>query len=48
MKKLSIIIPCYNEAATITEILARVARAKACGLEKEVIVVNDGSTDETG
>ena len=48
MKKLSIIIPCYNEAATITELLARVARAETCGLEKEVIVVNDGSTDETG
>jgi len=48
LKKLSIIIPCYNEAATITEVLARVARAKTCGLEKEVIVVNDGSTDETG
>jgi dolichol-phosphate mannosyltransferase len=48
LKKLSIIIPCYNEAATITEVLTRVVRAKTCGLEKEVIVVNDGSTDETG
>ena len=48
MKKLSIIIPCYNEAATIAEVLARVAKAETCGLAKEVIVVNDGSTDETG
>jgi len=48
LKKLSIIIPCYNEAATIAEVLARVAKAETCGLEKEVIVVNDGSTDETG
>jgi dolichol-phosphate mannosyltransferase len=48
LKKLSIIIPCYNEAATIAEVLARVARAEACGLEKEIIAVNDGSTDETG
>ena len=47
MKKLSIIIPCYNEAATIAEVLARVAKAETCGLAKEVIVVNDGSTDET-
>lgn len=47
MTKLSIIIPCYNEAATITELLARVARAETCGLEKEIIVVNDGSIDET-
>jgi glycosyltransferase involved in cell wall biosynthesis len=48
LKKLSIIIPCYNEAATITEVLAKVARAETHGLEKEVIVVNDGSTDGTG
>ena len=48
LRKLSIIIPCYNEAATIAEVLARVARAETCGLEKEIIVVNDGSTDETG
>ncbi len=48
LKKLSIIIPCYNEAATITAVLARVAQAETCGLEKEVIVVNDGSTDGTG
>jgi len=48
LKKLSIIIPCYNEAATIAEVLARVAKAETCGLAKEVIVVNDGSTDETG
>jgi len=48
LKKLSIIIPCYNEAATIAEVLARIARVETCGLEKEVIIVNDGSTDETG
>jgi len=48
LRKVSIVIPCYNEAATIAEVLARVARAETCGLEKEVIVVNDGSTDETG
>ncbi len=42
--KLSIVIPVYNEAATIREILARV---KATPFEKEIIVVDDGSSDGT-
>ncbi|MGQ9864339.1 MAG: glycosyltransferase family 2 protein [Bacteroidia bacterium] len=43
--KLSVIIPVYNEQGTILEILRRV---EAVGLADEVIVVNDGSTDDTG
>lgn len=43
-RKLSILIPCYNEAATLAEIVRRV-RAVDTGLEMEVIVVDDGSTD---
>lgn len=39
---LSVIIPCYNEAATIAEIVERV---KAVNLAAEIIVVDDGSTD---
>lgn len=42
--KLSIIIPCYNEEYTIRELLLRVAKVE---MEKEVIVVNDASTDRT-
>ncbi len=42
--KLSIIIPVYNEEATIEEVLKRVRNVN---LEKEIIVVNDGSTDRT-
>jgi glycosyltransferase involved in cell wall biosynthesis len=42
--KLSIVIPVYNEASTIAEILRRV---QAVDLPKEVIVVDDGSTDGT-
>lgn len=42
--KLSVVIPVYNEVNTIAEILSRV---KAVQLEKEVIVVDDGSTDGT-
>lgn len=43
--KLTIIIPVYNEESTIGEILQRVLNVH---LEKEVIVVDDGSTDGTG
>jgi len=42
--KLSVIVPVYNEAATISEILKRLV---VVPVVKEVIVVNDGSTDET-
>jgi glycosyltransferase involved in cell wall biosynthesis len=43
-KKLTIIIPVFNEAATLTEILRRV-RAVNIPLEREIIAVDDGSTD---
>jgi len=45
-KKLSVIIPAYNEERTIAEILKKVLRAQI-PLEKEVIVVNNNSSDET-
>ena len=46
--KLSVIIPVYNEALAIREILLRVHKAPLPkGVEKEVILVDDGSTDET-
>jgi len=45
--KLSIIIPVYNEEKTIEEILRRVRKEKIPGIEKEIIVIDDGSTDST-
>ena len=42
--RLSIIIPVFNEHATIAEVLARVL---AVDVEKQIIVVDDGSTDGT-
>ena len=42
--KLSVIIPVYNEQATIAETIARV---RASSPEKEIIVVDDASTDAT-
>lgn len=47
MHKLSIIIPCYNESRTIVEIIRRVLAAPLSGWEREIIVVDDGSTDGT-
>jgi len=44
--KLTVIIPCYNEARTIRELLESVRAAPYSN--KEVIVVNDCSSDETG
>jgi glycosyltransferase involved in cell wall biosynthesis len=40
--KLSVVIPVYNERATIREILARV---EAVPVDKEIILVDDGSSD---
>ncbi len=46
--KLSIIIPVYNERATIQEVIARVRAVELGGVEKEIIVIDDGSVDGTG
>jgi glycosyltransferase involved in cell wall biosynthesis len=42
--KVSVIVPVYNESGTVIELLRRV---NAVDLDKEVIVVDDGSTDTT-
>ena len=45
--KLSIVIPVYNEEQTIGEVVERVWAAELGGIEREVIIANDGSTDRT-
>ena len=47
MKKISILIPVYNEAGTLETILEEVENADFCGLEKEIILIDDYSTDGT-
>lgn len=47
MKQLSIIIPVYNEERTIDEVLRRVFAVKLRDWKRQVIVVDDGSTDKT-
>jgi glycosyltransferase involved in cell wall biosynthesis len=44
MQCLSVIVPCYNEEATIQELLTRVVSSPYVA---EVVVVDDGSTDHT-
>lgn len=45
--KLSIVIPCYNELHTIGEVLNRARAVDLGAVEKEIIIVDDGSTDGT-
>lgn len=47
MHKLSIVIPAYNEKNTIEELIRRVKAVNLSGVEKEIIVVDDGSEDGT-
>lgn len=44
----SIIIPVYNEERYISAVIEKVKRADTSPREKEIIVVDDGSTDGTG
>jgi dolichol-phosphate mannosyltransferase len=46
--KLSIVIPIYNEEKTVAQIIERVDSIKIPAVEKEIIAVNDSSSDSTG
>ncbi len=47
IKTLSIVIPCYNEKATIAKILAEIDTVNLGSTKKEIIIVDDYSTDGT-
>lgn len=48
IKKLSIVIPAFNEGATIHKILDKIKMVELLnGIEKEIIIINDFSTDNT-
>ncbi len=47
MKKISILIPVYNEVSTLETMVKKVEETDFCGLEKEIILIDDGSTDGT-
>jgi glycosyltransferase involved in cell wall biosynthesis len=47
MKTLSVVIPVYNERQTISAVLDRVRMAPTPGLKKNLVVVDDASTDGT-
>ncbi len=45
--KLSVVMPAYNEKRTIREIVGRVLAVDLGGLDRELVIVDDGSTDGT-
>lgn len=45
--KLSILIPVFNEKATVAEVIKQAAAVPLAGFEKEIIAVDDGSNDGT-
>ena len=47
MRTLSIVIPVYNEEKTVDTLIGRVVEAKTEGWKKQIIVVDDGSSDHT-
>lgn len=48
MPQVSVVVPLFNEAATLHELIDRIARTlRGAGKSFEIIAVNDGSTDDT-
>lgn len=47
MKKISIVVPAYNEEKTLDQVLKKLLNLSLPGYEKEIIVVNDASSDGT-
>jgi glycosyltransferase involved in cell wall biosynthesis len=47
MKKITVLIPIFNEINTLKLILEKIDEVSFCGLEKEIILIDDYSTDGT-
>jgi len=47
MQKITIIIPAYNEEKTVAEVLRKVHAVDLSPLKKEIIIIDDGSVDQT-
>jgi glycosyltransferase involved in cell wall biosynthesis len=45
--KLTVVIPCYNEERTLAAIVERVVAADRCGMDLEIVIVDDGSRDRS-
>ncbi len=48
MLTVTVIVPAYNEQATIIKLLTEVRQQKVDGVQFEIVVIDDGSTDGTG
>ena len=46
-RKLSVVIPCFNEERSLKTIVGRVLAADRCGLNLELIIIDDGSADRS-
>lgn len=47
MNKLSVVIPCYNEEATLQTVISMVGAAGTAGLDMEMVIVDDCSSDRS-
>ena len=47
IQTLSIIVPAYNEESTIEQMLRSLFSLNLVSIKKEIIVIDDGSTDNT-
>src|SRR3990167_1261132 len=47
VKKISIVVPVFNEKDTLLSIVSKIQSADIGGLQKEIILVDDCSTDGT-
>ena len=47
INSVSILIPCFNEEKTIKKVIDKVLNVDLGNISREIIIINDGSTDQT-